>query len=61
MELLQYFIITILLTSSVFAELNVDNVVFAINCGGDTFHDSRGVEWEKVSFNFFITNFLLIG
>ena len=30
------------------SDLSPDNVVFAINCGGDSMSDSKGVFYEKV-------------
>ncbi len=29
-------------------ELSPDNVILAINCGGESFKDSRGIIYEKV-------------
>lgn len=29
-------------------ELNPDNVLLAINCGGESFKDSKGILYEKV-------------
>jgi hypothetical protein len=29
-------------------ELSADNVVLAINCGGESFKDSKGIIYEKV-------------
>ncbi len=34
-------------------ELNPDNVIVAINCGGESFKDSRGLIYEKVKFKFY--------
>jgi hypothetical protein len=36
--------------NSVKSEMSVDNVVAAINCGGDTYRDPRGIIYEKVFF-----------
>jgi hypothetical protein len=30
------------------SDISPDNVVFAINCGGDSISDSKGVFYEKV-------------
>lgn len=32
------------------SDLNPDNVIMAINCGGDSFTDSKGVFYDKVKF-----------
>lgn len=46
--------LTIMLSSISFAksDLSTDNVITAINCGGDSFTDSKGVFYEKVFFSF---------
>jgi hypothetical protein len=38
----------ILLLSALNCEMLSENVVLAINCGGDTFTDQRGITYEKV-------------
>jgi hypothetical protein len=41
--------ITLLLCiSQIISGLSVDNVIMAINCGGESFTDSKGVYYEKV-------------
>lgn len=40
--------------SSIFSELNPDNVIVAINCGGDSYKDSHGIQYEKVSHHYMI-------
>jgi hypothetical protein len=37
---------TLLVTAK--CEMNSDNVVLAINCGGETYKDSKGIIYEKV-------------
>jgi hypothetical protein len=34
-------------------DLSADNVVVAINCGGDSYKDNKGIIYEKVNFYFF--------
>lgn len=46
---LTIFTLTIMLSiSQIKSDLSADNVVIAINCGGDSFSDSKGVFYEKV-------------
>ena len=40
----------VLLISQTKSDLSPDNVIMAINCGGDSFTDSKGVFYEKVFF-----------
>ena len=47
-----------ILTKTIYCELNADNVVVAINCGGEAFQDSKGIIYEKV--NLKINLFLII-
>jgi hypothetical protein len=44
-----FLIILFIFCNLVCCDLNPDNVVVAINCGGETFQDSKGVIYEKVS------------
>ena len=48
MGFLHYFLISLIYISFANADLSPDNVILAINCGGDSFTDSKGVAWEKV-------------
>jgi len=38
------------------SNLSPDNVVFAVNCGGDSMSDSKGIFYEKVKLNFLPKN-----
>lgn len=45
-----YFIITIIISLiQIKSDLSPDNVLFAINCGGDSLTDSKGIFYEKVN------------
>ncbi len=48
MSFIHVFLIFNIIVSLTFAELASENVIFAINCGGDDFHDAKGIEWQKV-------------
>jgi hypothetical protein len=37
-----------LFSLTIASNMNSDNVVVAINCGGEKFKDSDGIEYEKV-------------
>lgn len=41
-------LLLIILTFHVKCEMSSDNVVVALNCGGNTFKDSRGIVYQKV-------------
>ena len=43
--LLSIFLISI---NQIKSDISPDNVIFAINCGGDSISDSKGVFYEKV-------------
>jgi len=48
---MKYALIYIIISFSIIqikTELSTDNVIIAINCGGESFTDSRGVFYEKV-------------
>jgi hypothetical protein len=38
----------ILFTMYVNSEMLAENVIVAVNCGGDSFTDSKGITYEKV-------------
>lgn len=41
-------LILILSVTQIKSDLSPDNVIIGINCGGDSFTDSKGVFYEKV-------------
>ncbi len=41
-------IVLAILINSITSNINPENVVSAINCGGDEFRDSDGILYEKV-------------
>lgn len=49
--LMGIFLTIITQISLIKSQLSPDNVVFAINCGGDSMSDSKGVFYEKVTKN----------
>jgi len=48
LNILHYSLLIILFASSIKTELTAENVIIAINCGGDTLNDHKGITWEKV-------------
>lgn len=38
----------LLLTTHAYGEMLAENVVVAINCGGDSYTDTKGITYEKV-------------
>jgi hypothetical protein len=43
-------LILLALLSLILSDLSPDNVLIAINCGGDDFTDSKGIDWVKDDF-----------
>jgi hypothetical protein len=44
------FILLITIITCVFAKLDKDKVVYAVNCGGDEYISEDGIKYEKVRF-----------
>lgn len=53
MSKINYFtlLIFVICSSQIKSELSQENIVAAINCGGDSYKDSRGIIYEKVILN----------
>jgi hypothetical protein len=45
---LKYIFIALLIIGLVSAKLTKENVVIAINCGGNSYTDEEGIKYEKV-------------
>jgi hypothetical protein len=53
MRKMQTFCILLIISFSLIhtSAINPENVVIAINCGGEDFKDSNGIQYEKVYYN----------
>ncbi len=46
-----YFVLQIIALVGINCELTSENVVVAINCGGDAYRDNRGILYDKVKYS----------
>jgi len=55
-QIIRYTLISLIIFISsikeIKSDLNPDNVIIGINCGGDSFTDSKGVFYDKVKLIF---------